>query len=89
MTCASCVHNIESKLASTKGIIVASVALATKKARIQFDPEVLGARDITKIIQVGIAFPLATSAAVTPRTSRHNLVLVFSSSRVSDSRPVW
>ncbi|XP_037330803.2 copper-transporting ATPase 2 [Pungitius pungitius] len=51
MTCASCVHNIESTLTSTKGITVASVALATKKAHVQFDPEVLGARDITKIIQ--------------------------------------
>uniref|UniRef100_A0A7N9ANF3 Copper-transporting ATPase 2 n=1 Tax=Mastacembelus armatus TaxID=205130 RepID=A0A7N9ANF3_9TELE len=46
MTCASCVHNIESKLTTTKGIVSASVALATKKAQIQFDPEVLGARDI-------------------------------------------
>uniref|UniRef100_A0A3Q2D1E6 P-type Cu(+) transporter n=1 Tax=Cyprinodon variegatus TaxID=28743 RepID=A0A3Q2D1E6_CYPVA len=51
MTCASCVHKIESKLTSTKGIHSASVALATKKAQIQFDPEVLGARDIVRIIQ--------------------------------------
>ncbi|XP_068165902.1 copper-transporting ATPase 2-like [Antennarius striatus] len=51
MTCASCVHNIEAKLTTTKGIIGASVALATKKANIQFDPDVLGARDIVKIIQ--------------------------------------
>uniref|UniRef100_A0A7N8Y4Z9 Copper-transporting ATPase 2 n=1 Tax=Mastacembelus armatus TaxID=205130 RepID=A0A7N8Y4Z9_9TELE len=52
MTCASCVHNIESKLTTTKGIVSASVALATKKAQIQFDPEVLGARDIIRLIQV-------------------------------------
>uniref|UniRef100_A0A3Q3Q018 Copper-transporting ATPase 2 n=1 Tax=Monopterus albus TaxID=43700 RepID=A0A3Q3Q018_MONAL len=51
MTCASCVHNIESKLTTTKGIIGASVALATKKAQVQFDPEELGARDIIKLIQ--------------------------------------
>ncbi|XP_071389195.1 copper-transporting ATPase 2 [Centroberyx affinis] len=51
MTCASCVHNIESKLTSTKGILGASVALATKKAHVQFDPEALGARDIIKIIE--------------------------------------
>ncbi|XP_036947050.1 copper-transporting ATPase 2 [Acanthopagrus latus] len=51
MTCASCVHNIESKLNTTKGILGASVALATKKAQVQFDPDVLGARDIIKIIQ--------------------------------------
>ncbi|XP_030606657.1 copper-transporting ATPase 2 [Archocentrus centrarchus] len=55
MTCASCVHNIESKLSSTRGILMASVTLATKKAQIQFDPEVLGARDIIKIIQ-GLGF---------------------------------
>ncbi|XP_035533272.1 copper-transporting ATPase 2 [Morone saxatilis] len=55
MTCASCVHNIESKLTATKGILGASVALATKKAQVQFDPEVLGARDIIKIIQ-GLGF---------------------------------
>lgn len=52
MTCASCVHNIESKLTTTKGILSASIALATKKAHIQFNPEVLGAREIIRIIQV-------------------------------------
>ncbi|XP_029372161.1 copper-transporting ATPase 2 [Echeneis naucrates] len=51
MTCASCVHNIESKLTTTKGILGASVALATNKAQIQFDPELLGAREIIKIVQ--------------------------------------
>lgn len=56
MTCASCVHNIESKLSSTRGIIAASVALATKKAQVQFDPEVLGARDIITIIEVTKVF---------------------------------
>lgn len=52
MTCASCVHKIESKLTKTKGIHSASVALATKRAHVQFDQEVLGARDIVRIIQV-------------------------------------
>ncbi|KFP84549.1 Copper-transporting ATPase 2, partial [Acanthisitta chloris] len=51
MTCASCVHNIESKLMRTNGIFYASVALATCKAHIQFDPEVIGPRDIIKIIK--------------------------------------
>ena len=53
MTCASCVHNIESKLMRTNGIFYASVALATCKAHIQFDPEITGPRDIIKIIEVG------------------------------------
>ncbi|NXS07104.1 ATP7B ATPase, partial [Neodrepanis coruscans] len=51
MTCASCVHNIESKLMKTNGIFYASVALATCKAHIQYDPEIIGPRDIIKIIK--------------------------------------
>uniref|UniRef100_A0A7M4E5R4 Copper-transporting ATPase 2 n=1 Tax=Crocodylus porosus TaxID=8502 RepID=A0A7M4E5R4_CROPO len=51
MTCASCVHNIESKLTKTNGILYASVALATCKAHVQFDPEIIGPRDIIKIIE--------------------------------------
>ncbi|XP_027445320.1 copper-transporting ATPase 2 isoform X3 [Zalophus californianus] len=51
MTCASCVHNIESKLTRTNGITYASVALATSKAHVKFDPEVIGARDIVRIIE--------------------------------------
>ncbi|KAJ8282213.1 hypothetical protein COCON_G00047320 [Conger conger] len=55
MTCASCVHNIETQLKKTKGILEASVALATSKADIKFDPEVLGARDIIRVIE-GLGF---------------------------------
>ncbi|XP_026016623.1 copper-transporting ATPase 2-like isoform X2 [Astatotilapia calliptera] len=61
MTCASCVHNIESKLNLTRGILMASVALATNKAQVEFDPEVLGPRDIIKLIQgLGFEARLAT-----------------------------
>lgn len=52
MTCASCVHKIESKLSSTYGVVAASVSLATNKAQVQYDPEVVGARDVVAIIQV-------------------------------------
>ncbi|XP_059540525.1 copper-transporting ATPase 2 isoform X2 [Myotis daubentonii] len=51
MTCASCVHNIESKLMRTNGITHASVALATSKAHVKFDPEIIGPRDIVRIIE--------------------------------------
>ncbi|XP_055282145.1 copper-transporting ATPase 2 isoform X3 [Moschus berezovskii] len=51
MTCASCVHNIESKLRRTDGITYASVALATSKAHVKFDPEIIGPRDIVKLIE--------------------------------------
>ncbi|XP_077433412.1 copper-transporting ATPase 1 [Vanacampus margaritifer] len=50
MTCASCVHKIESSLMKENGIIYASVALATNKAHIKYDSEVIGPRDIIKLI---------------------------------------
>nr|XP_009300468.2 copper-transporting ATPase 2 isoform X2 [Danio rerio] len=55
MTCASCVHNIESKLLRTKGIQEASVALATNKAHVKFDSDLVGSRDIVRIIE-GLGF---------------------------------
>ncbi|XP_047441692.1 copper-transporting ATPase 1 [Mugil cephalus] len=51
MTCASCVHKIESSLMKQKGIIYASVALATNKAHIKYDAEYIGPRDIIKHIE--------------------------------------
>ncbi|XP_061581096.1 copper-transporting ATPase 1 isoform X2 [Cololabis saira] len=51
MTCASCVHKIESSLMKQKGIIYASVALATNKAHVKFDSEIIGPRDIIKLIE--------------------------------------
>lgn len=51
MTCASCVHNIESTLMKTKGILYTSVALATNKAHVKFDPECIGPRDIIKCVK--------------------------------------
>ncbi|XP_036425854.1 copper-transporting ATPase 2 isoform X2 [Colossoma macropomum] len=55
MTCASCVHNIETKLLRTKGILEATVALATSKAHVKFDPDLVGARDIIRIVE-GLGF---------------------------------
>ncbi|KAK9517954.1 hypothetical protein VZT92_023285 [Zoarces viviparus] len=51
MTCASCVHKIESSLMREKGIIYASVALATNKAHIKHDLEIIGPRDVIKLIE--------------------------------------
>ncbi|KAF7668681.1 hypothetical protein LDENG_00294650 [Lucifuga dentata] len=51
MTCASCVHKIESSLMKEKGIIYASVALATNKAHIKYDTEIIGPRDVIKLIE--------------------------------------
>lgn len=55
MTCASCVHKIESSLMKEKGIIYASVALATNKAHVKYDSEIIGPRDIFKLIEVLLA----------------------------------
>ena len=52
MTCASCVHKIESSLMKQKGIIYASVALATNKAHVKYDPEVTGPRDVIRGLEV-------------------------------------
>ncbi|XP_051929043.1 copper-transporting ATPase 1 isoform X2 [Hippocampus zosterae] len=51
MTCASCVHKIESRLMRENGIKYASVALSTNKAHIKFESEVIGPRDIIKLIE--------------------------------------
>ncbi|XP_025026047.1 copper-transporting ATPase 2 isoform X1 [Python bivittatus] len=69
MTCSSCVHSIESKLTETLGILSASVVLATSKAQVRYDPEVIGPRDIVKIVE-GIGFQ-ASLAKRDPKD--HNL----------------
>ncbi|XP_029463504.1 copper-transporting ATPase 1 isoform X2 [Rhinatrema bivittatum] len=51
MSCASCVHKIESTLMKTKGVLYSSVALATNKAHVKYDPEIVGPRDIMKILK--------------------------------------
>ncbi len=51
MTCASCVHTIESKLLKHNGIHSAAVALATKRAKVEFDPANIGPRDILEMIE--------------------------------------
>ncbi|KFM00878.1 Copper-transporting ATPase 1, partial [Aptenodytes forsteri] len=51
MTCASCIHKIESTLMKTNGVLYCSVALATNKAHIKYDPEVVGPRDVIQVIK--------------------------------------
>nr|KAF6491791.1 ATPase copper transporting alpha [Molossus molossus] len=51
MTCASCVHKIESTLTKHRGILYCSVALATNKAHVKYDPEIIGPRDIIHTIE--------------------------------------
>ncbi|KAM4660722.1 copper-transporting ATPase 1 isoform 1-T5 [Amazona ochrocephala] len=51
MTCASCVHKIESTLMKTNGVLYCSVALATNKAHIKYDPEIIGPRDVIQVVK--------------------------------------
>ena len=52
MTCSSCVHLIERTLLSTEGVEEALVALTTNKAHVEFDPAIIGPRDIISTIEV-------------------------------------
>jgi Cu+-exporting ATPase len=52
MTCSSCVHLIERTLTQTPGIERAVVTLATGRGRVDFDPSVIGPRDIIKLVEV-------------------------------------
>ena len=77
MTCASCVHKIESTLMKTNGVLYCSVALATNKAHIKYDPEIIGPRDVIQVIRVSfmkapslIKYPLSFEELHTPQTER-------------------
>eukprot|EP00731_Ephydatia_muelleri_P033624 Em0034g6a len=68
MTCASCVNNIETALMSHKGVQKAVVALSTCKGYIEYDPSVIGPRDIIKAIQdMGYSAELASKNSDDPR----------------------
>ncbi|XP_078259309.1 copper-transporting ATPase 2-like [Rhinoraja longicauda] len=67
MISASCVHNIESTLTEVKGILTVSVNFTTKKAYISLDPELLGPRDVVRIIE-----DLGYNATVARRHSTTN-----------------
>ncbi|XP_023573010.1 copper-transporting ATPase 2 isoform X4 [Octodon degus] len=82
MTCASCVHNIESKLTRTNGITYASVALATSKAHVKFDPEIIGPRDIVKIIEFlgGWYFYVQAYKSLRHRSANMDVLIVLATS---------
>ncbi len=52
MTCSSCVHMIERTLNSKTGVEKAVVTLATNSGHVEFDPAILGPRDIIRIVEV-------------------------------------
>ena len=55
MTCSSCVFSIEKNLSSQPGIIEVSVALATERGKVKYDPSKTGPRDIVKLVN-GLGF---------------------------------
>ncbi len=52
MTCSSCVHMIERTLLSQVGVEKAVVALSTSRGHVEFDPTILGPRDVVQIVKV-------------------------------------
>ncbi|XP_060533882.1 copper-transporting ATPase 1 isoform X2 [Cylas formicarius] len=50
MTCASCVHKIESNVSKMAGVMSARVALTTHQGKFKYDPEVTGPRTIIQAI---------------------------------------
>lgn len=89
MTCASCVHKIESTLTKHRGIFYCSVALATNKAHIKYDPEIIGPRDIIHTIEVSaktlhfhvLTYPVSTPSdhfwIISERNDEKNLIALF------------
>lgn len=82
MTCASCVHNIESFMMRQPGVVSAHVALATSKGKFAYDTEATGPRDIIEMITVSrLRFQIVKHVAETDRTcfvSHGNLLQVVS-----------
>ncbi|KAH9495205.1 ATPase Cu transporting protein 7A [Bulinus truncatus] len=52
MTCSSCVSRIESEVKKKRGVLSASVALATNTGKFTFDSELTGPRNLIESIQV-------------------------------------
>ena len=62
MTCASCVHSIESSLLKVDGVISASVALATNRGKFVFDSDRVGPRDIIGVLRdLGFSAEMASN----------------------------
>jgi Cu+-exporting ATPase len=78
MTCASCVRRIEKALHRVEGVRDASVNLATEKAKVVFDPSIVGLGELSSAVEkagyrVGelpASTPAARTTTTAPATSR-------------------
>uniref|UniRef100_A0A8B9T985 Copper-transporting ATPase 1 n=1 Tax=Anas platyrhynchos TaxID=8839 RepID=A0A8B9T985_ANAPL len=75
MASASCVHKIESTLMKTNGVLYCSVALATNKAHIKYDPEIIGPRDVIQVIKVSFMkhLPAKQDSQLSEARAHHNM----------------
>ncbi|BFZ14956.1 hypothetical protein BsWGS_17994 [Bradybaena similaris] len=71
MTCSSCVNHIESTIKKRKGIISASVALATNTGKFTFNSEITGPRDIIEAIK-GMGFDAHLKSDDDEKASRYD-----------------
>eukprot|EP00293_Proteomonas_sulcata_P015879 CAMPEP_0184294430 /NCGR_PEP_ID=MMETSP1049-20130417/5628_1 /TAXON_ID=77928 /ORGANISM="Proteomonas sulcata, Strain CCMP704" /LENGTH=1275 /DNA_ID=CAMNT_0026602715 /DNA_START=545 /DNA_END=4372 /DNA_ORIENTATION=- len=62
ITCAACVGRIERGLGKAEGVLSASVSLAMNTAKIRYDKQVLGVRDLIKILD-DIGYPASLREA--------------------------
>jgi copper chaperone CopZ len=63
MTCANCSQTIESFLRGEKGIINVTVNFGTETAKVQYDPSVMGVRDIINLVEEVRSVVLVPSAS--------------------------
>jgi len=72
MTCASCVRRIERRLSKVEGVHDVNVNLATEKARVVFDPSLVGLPDLVSAVEkagYGVGeLPEKAPADLTPPT---------------------
>ncbi|MDX2163380.1 MAG: heavy metal translocating P-type ATPase [bacterium] len=67
MTCASCVRNVERALTKTEGVDRATVNLATERASVQFDPQMVSVPQLVERVQ-NAGYGVATASIELPIT---------------------
>ncbi|MCX7991808.1 MAG: heavy metal translocating P-type ATPase [Proteobacteria bacterium] len=78
--CASCVNRLETKLRETKGVISASVNLATAKANIKYDPHFISVEGIKSAVKSAgyEAYDLEPDVKIEEELSRKRKNFIFS-----------